>query len=187
MIRYLLILMILCIAFSGCTTYKPFATSMEDIDPSGTGYERVTKPYYKKRASIYGTVMNVSFIGIGAGGGAYYASTLSNANSGTTAAFAVGGAAAGYLVSRLFMLHSHKRFYIEPKEIPKGYEEWVKKYDKKKKKDYLFINDPNSYNDNSMMLIPKQKETTFKPHNLYDLKVFSTVFPKSIYTGLCYY
>ena len=189
---YLFILVILSVTFSNCVSERPYANSTETLDAT-MGYERVIKPYYKKRVNTLGTVLNISFMGIGAAGG-YLAtapgSTVDQATGKKTYGIAgeqadgsvqlycaAGGLAVGYLVSRLFMLHSHKSRYITPKEYPG----WVASYDLKKKKDYLFINQPNAYDDRYLTIVSRNIETHFKPISLYDLRMFSSLFPTSKY------
>ena len=194
--RCLLVLAFLCIVFSDCMTYKPYANSVSEPD-SLVNYEKVIRPYYKRKVSVFGGIMNVTFTGAGAAAG-YYANMADDndkANgkaykdplglggqtpSATTQLYYVaGGAVAGYLISRLFYLHSHKRRYYSPIS---EYPQWVSDYDHKKKRDFIFINDKGAYNDTSMLLFSKGRESTFKPQTLYDLKVFTSLFPKSVYT-----
>jgi len=192
-LRYLVILVFLCIGFSGCWVNKPYATSVEDIDPSGTGYEHITKPFYRKKVKTSGAIFNVVFTGAGAAGGyiagnALFNKSTTDANGNSTgtsnnpaavAGCAVGGAAVGYLISRMFMKHSHTPTYISTRE---EYKDWLVKYDKRKRKDYLFIEYPDMYDNSSMMVLPKKMETKFKPRDLRDLRIFAFLFPGSVYT-----
>jgi len=189
-LRYLFILVMLCLTFSGCLTNKPGARSINRID-SETGYEQVIKPSYKKHVNTLGAILNVSFMGIGAAGGYLATAPTTDKQGNKTYGIAgeqpngniqiycaAGGAAAGYLISRLFMLHKHKPRYILPGEYPK----WLKDYNNSRQKDYIFVSYPNPYNnDTSMLLLPREREKNFKPQSLNDLRIFVSLFPNSVY------
>lgn len=133
------------------------------------GYLDIKAPYYRKKPNFWSYMFAIG--SIGGGGYAMYSNASTPDQQVTNAAI---GAVGGLVASELWLLiiGNHKKIYLaDSSKVTK----WVADYNNYHSKEWILLNRPN-YTKDSLRVLPKDKELSFLPSNITDVKNYSDIW-----------
>ena len=181
-ISFILLLTISSILFSSCNkeifyTKKAYFKEKQSLK---TNYIIFNKPYFKKKPTVFTRILKLS-IGVGTGYYFYlYPEQFLEYVSDPSIIGAATGIAGFTIGSAILSVSGGGRKTIQIRSNNDKLE-WMKRYNKKHKKKYFYIQEADSTNYTSIKTIPKDFEFKFIPENFNDIKNYHSVFPKTAY------
>ena len=179
---FILLLTISSILFSSCNkevfyTKKAYFHDKQTIK---SNYIVFNRPYLKKKPTVFNRFLKLS-IGVGTGYYFYlYPEQFLEYVSDPSIIGAATGIAGFTISSAILGISSGGRKTIQIRSN-KDKIEWMKRYNKKHKNKYIYIQDIDSLKFTSIKTIPKDFEFKFIPENFNDIKNYHSVFPLSTY------
>jgi hypothetical protein len=179
---FILLLTVSSILFSSCNK-EVFYTKkayFQDKQTIKSNYIVFNRPYLKKKPTVFNRFLKLS-IGVGTG---YYFYLYPEQFLEYVSDPSIIGAATGItgftISSAILGISSGGRKAIQICSN-KDKIEWMKRYNKKHKNKYIYIQDIDSLKFTSIKTIPKDFEFKFIPENFNDIKNYHSVFPLSTY------
>lgn len=181
---FILFLTISSILFSSCNkeilyTKKAYCKEMQGIK---TNYVVFNKPYFKKKPTAFTRLLKLS-VGVGTGYYFYlYPEQFLTYVSDPSIIGAATGVAGFTLSAAVLGISGGGRKTIQVRSNNDQLD-WLKRFNKKHKNKYFYIQGSDSSNYFSIKTIPKDFEFKFIPENLNDIKNYHSVFPNSSYNS----
>ena len=179
---FILFLTISSILFSSCNkeilyTKKAYCKEMKGVK---TNYVVFNKPYFKKKPTVFTRLLKLS-VGIGTGYYFYlYPEQFLTYVSDPSIIGAATGVAGFTLSAAVLGISGGGRKTIQIRSNNDQLD-WLKRFNKKHKNKYFYIQGSDSSNFFSIKTIPKDFEFKFIPENFNDIKNYHSVFPISPY------